>query len=102
MKLHVTGLETIEATDPKGVCKQAQPAQGGVPAGKPNVRQLPPNIPRPMIPTPFGPTNPPLTPKTTGGKWTRNMQLATAAENLKAGQAVKERMSGNSNPAYTS
>lgn len=62
MKLHVTGVETIEITDPQGVSNQPQQ---GIPIApsKPSpmdiledMIQQQPRVPAPQLPTPFGPT----------------------------------------------
>lgn len=111
MILRVTGVETIEVTDPKGVCNL------------PDQKQLPPPQADPLPPTPQIPgiidvpsaplhpytdrplpattrTWPTLQPSTwqsgftgdpaDGDKWTKNMQLRNAGEDLKAGQPGTE------------
>lgn len=91
MKLEVTGVETVELTDPRGLClgpipQVGQPAipgpnsilwpTGGIPATP---------QPQPMIPTPFAPpwrttpfTGDPL-PRTTS-IWTKNLPLRAVPE----------------------
>lgn len=84
MKLHVTGVETLEVTDPAGL--SVQPQQQGIPmpprTGQPaqpsakpwdifdDMIKRQPNIPQPQIPTPFSPT--PL-PSSHPTKWERKI-----------------------------
>ncbi|MBA7610516.1 hypothetical protein ES703_17724 [subsurface metagenome] len=55
MKLHVTGVETIEITDPQGVSNQPQPNQPSPMEKFGDMYQWPPRLPAPQIPTPFSP-----------------------------------------------
>lgn len=91
MKLHVTGVETLEVTDPSGLSDLPQvtnfppPQRTGIPAQpavKPwdifdDMMKRQPNIPQPMIPTPISPTTIPNHPFTTGtghpSKWERKL-----------------------------
>lgn len=69
MKLHVTGVETVEITDPQGVSNP--PPQPGIPMA-PNqpspmekfgdMFQPQPRVPVPQIPTPFSPRPTPIKP----------------------------------------
>jgi hypothetical protein len=84
MKVHVTGVETVEVTDPKGVCKDAlmQPAPVGQPA-VPGPGTVPWQVsPTPMIPTPITPMpSNPFNPGTTGSphfptKWEKKIDCS--------------------------
>lgn len=88
MKVHVTGVETLEVTDPKGLCRDAINKAGVLGLPQPQIGQpaipgpgtVPWQVsPTPMIPTPIAPipTNP-FTPGTTGDpewskKWERKI-----------------------------
>jgi len=132
MTLHVTGVETIEVTDPQGVCNlpdqkqlpppQTEPIPPNIPPSQPNILPYPPTPGIPgIIDIPLAPLHPytdrplPATTRTwptlhpstwqpgstgdppgavyqaaDGDKWTKNMQLRNAEEDLKAGQPGTE------------
>lgn len=94
MTLVVTGVETIEITDPKGVCNPPAPVGsigiGGYPPAPPSQPYYPqvPVVPMPGQPYPSPYTGDPL--PNSSHIWTKLGSHAQVADNVKWGQGLPQ------------